>query len=291
MRPAPTELVNFLASNSKFKFADCFTIMLADDETVLRFTSTQGNILATPPGEDDPVLFLAGQVLVRGLKLRSTIGTDVDEQDITLTCKTNYTIGGVPFIKAIRLGLLDGARIKRDRFFLEEDWTTIVGGVTLFSGRVSSVDRIGILEAGLKVKSDLVLMNISMPRNLYQPACLNTLFDGVCSLIKSNFAEQGEVEADSTTTVINWASATADYFDLGTVLFENGQNVGARRTIRRSTGSSLLLVFPLEFEPSAGDDFVAYPGCDKTQATCVNKFNNVANFRGFPFVPVPETAI
>ena len=290
MRNASTELINFLAANNKFKFADCFTLTLVDG-TKLRYTSTQSPIIATPPGEVDPVTFIAGQVFIRGLKLRSAIGIEVDEQEITIGCKPTYLIENVPMIQAIGLGLLDGARIKRDRFFLQEDWTTVVGGVTLFSGKVSNIGKIGILEAQASVVSDLDLLNISMPQNAYQPACLNTLFDGVCSLVKSSFADQGNVEAGSTKTVINWASATAGYYDLGTVLFEDGVNVGLRRTIRRSSGTSFTMVLPLPLTPGEGDSFVAYPGCDKTQSTCLNKFSNQDNFRGFPFVPVPETAI
>jgi len=48
----------------------------------------------------------------------------------------------------------------------------------------------------------------------------------------------------------------------------------------------------LPFAPAAGDVFTAYPGCDKTQATCASpKFSNLVNFEGFPYVPAPETAI
>jgi hypothetical protein len=43
--------------------------------------------------------------------------------------------------------------------------------------------------------------------------------------------------------------------------------------------------------PNTGDTFTAYPGCDKTQNTCTSKFNNLVNFGGFPYVPVPEAAI
>jgi len=53
----------------------------------------------------------------------------------------------------------------------------------------------------------------------------------------------------------------------------------------------MLFNSPLPFAPNAGDAFTAYPGCDKTQNTCTAKFNNLANFEGFPYVPAPETAI
>jgi hypothetical protein len=43
--------------------------------------------------------------------------------------------------------------------------------------------------------------------------------------------------------------------------------------------------------PVAGDNFVVYKGCDKTMTICQNRFSNLANFRGFPFVPPPELAM
>jgi hypothetical protein len=40
-----------------------------------------------------------------------------------------------------------------------------------------------------------------------------------------------------------------------------------------------------------GDGFTVYYGCDHTPGTCQSKFNNLANFRGFPSVPPPQMAI
>ena len=49
-------------------------------------------------------------------------------------------------------------------------------------------------------------------------------------------------------------------------------------------------MYPLPFAPSPGDAFTVYAGCDHTQGTCQGRFNNLANFRGFPYVPPPELA-
>jgi uncharacterized phage protein (TIGR02218 family) len=39
-------------------------------------------------------------------------------------------------------------------------------------------------------------------------------------------------------------------------------------------------------EPIApGDTFLIAAGCDKQFSTCKAKFDNLANFRGFPYVP------
>jgi uncharacterized phage protein (TIGR02218 family) len=36
---------------------------------------------------------------------------------------------------------------------------------------------------------------------------------------------------------------------------------------------------------AAGDTFTVTAGCDKHFDTCVAKFNNAVNFRGFPHIP------
>jgi uncharacterized phage protein (TIGR02218 family) len=35
----------------------------------------------------------------------------------------------------------------------------------------------------------------------------------------------------------------------------------------------------------AGDEYIATAGCDKSLATCRDRFNNVINFRGMPYLP------
>ncbi len=57
-----------------------------------------------------------------------------------------------------------------------------------------------------------------------------------------------------------------------------------------AAGSALALMYPLPFAPATGDAFTVYAGCDHTQGTCQGRFNNLANFRGFPYVPPPQMA-
>jgi uncharacterized phage protein (TIGR02218 family) len=56
-------------------------------------------------------------------------------------------------------------------------------------------------------------------------------------------------------------------------------------------GVSLDLAYPLLNAPATGDAFTVYFGCDHTQFTCTNKFNDLANFRGFPYVPQTTYAV
>ncbi|MEI8325522.1 MAG: phage BR0599 family protein [Betaproteobacteria bacterium] len=70
-----------------------------------------------------------------------------------------------------------------------------------------------------------------------------------------------------------------------------GANAGIGRTIKAQAGGVLTSVQPWPSAVTIGDTFTVYPGCDKTQATCSSKFSNLARFRGYPYVPAPETII
>jgi uncharacterized phage protein (TIGR02218 family) len=41
----------------------------------------------------------------------------------------------------------------------------------------------------------------------------------------------------------------------------------------------------MPFNISAGDEFTIVAGCDKASRTCIEKFNNIINFRGEPDLP------
>ena len=76
----------------------------------------------------------------------------------------------------------------------------------------------------------------------------------------------------------------------GTLVFTSGVNNGASCGIKSAGAGVLALTYPLSALPAVGDTFMAYQGCDHTRATCAAKFNNLASFRGFPFVPPPQSA-
>ena len=111
--------------------------------------------------------YLANSVLVDGLKYKAAVGLDVDQQQITVAARATDTItGGAPFLQALRDGSFDGCEIERYRvFFSDRIGGTAIGSVTLFKGRLGTVDQIGRTSAKLTVNSDLVLLDIDMPRN------------------------------------------------------------------------------------------------------------------------------
>jgi len=291
MKAAPTAVIAALQTNRELAFADCFTITLADG-TIARYTNAQYTV--TIPVSGGPALvFVAGDILIDGLKLKQTCGVDIDEQSVDISFKPTSTIAGLSWPIAVREGRFDNATIDRARAVLTAPGGSVIGdaAVTVFHGIVATVDNIGRLSCKMTVKSMLNKLAVDMPRDIWQPSCLNTLYDGLCTMVKSANGASGAVGTGATLTLIPWSGSTADIYDQGTITFESGVNVGVSRTVQTSTSSGLTLARPLDYLPSAGDNFVVYKGCDKTMATCQGRFGNLANFRGFPFVPPPELSM
>lgn len=283
MKTATTTFKNFLASNKQFVCAEVFDIALTNGVTIYVTT-------ADIPITYNYITYSSTGIQVSGLLYKLNIGLDVDEQTITISASRTMLVNGVPVLDALRSGMFDLARITRTRVYLP-DWVSApVGGILLFTGYVSTIDSLGRTSADLKVKSDLSLLDVQMPRRSYQAGCINVLYDAQCAANRASFTTAGATLSGSTIGLINWASATLSYYDLGTITFTSGANNGLTRTIKQSTGSSLLLSYPLPNTPSIGDTFDATAGCDKTITTCTNRFSNQVNFMGFPFIPASSTA-
>ncbi len=288
MKSASPALVAFLNAaranpDAPIAFADCFT-----------FTLATGTILAYA-NVDQPVVyngltFRADGPLVQGLKYKASVGLEVDKQQITIAARPTDLVNGSPFLNALRDGAFDGATVQRDRAFMSALGTTPIGGVTLFHGRVSTIDNVGRTSATITVASDLVVLDYDMPRNLYSPTCLHTLYDSGCGIPSGTYAASGTVGAGSTATLINFSGALAINAQ-GLIVFTSGVNANVRATVKSvAAGASLALIYPLPSPPATGDAFTVYAGCDHTRATCQSRFSNLANFRGFPFVPPPQIA-
>lgn len=285
MKTASPALQTLLASD-QFYMADLYTITLAGGG-VLRYTAADIDIVANGR------LFTSnGPRFERQSRGRAhwRRGLEVDTLDIEVAPRPADLIDGTPFLAALHMGVLDGAEVQLERAFMPSWGDTSVGTVILFVGRIGDVEA-GRTSATIHVNSHLELLDITMPRNLYQPSCVNTLYDSSCTLNRSLFAVEGAVASGSTESVILCALARpAGWFDLGVVQVTSGANAGFNRMVKSYTPGKLELVSPFPLAFAAGDRFVAYAGCDKTQATCQGKFDNLRHFKGFPYIPPPETA-
>ncbi|MDI9234310.1 DUF2163 domain-containing protein [Limnohabitans lacus] len=286
MKTHTPELIALLNGSSQFIMADLYTITLVTG-TVLRYTSADIDI--THAG----TTYSARGPLIRRGTVRTVVGLEVDQLDMTVSPKpgmSGHLLDGEPFIPASLQGALDGAMVMLQKAFLSSWALPPVGAVVMFYGRVSDVS--GTRSAmPVDVKSALELLNTKLPRNIYQASCMHTLYDSGCAVNKAARTVTGTVTGTNGTG--QWLQSglaqAAGWFDQGVLTFTSGANAGVQRTVKAHSAGQFWFALPLPNAPAVGDAFSVYPGCDKTQATCSAKFNNTPRFRGFPFVPVPET--
>lgn len=84
-----------------------------------------------------------------------------------------------------------------------------------------------------------------------------------------------------------------DYFNLGRVKWTSGNNDGLAMELKSYDPSTRLykLFLPMPQDIAVGDTFEVLPGCDKSLATCIAKFDNAENFQGLPFVPGEDAVL
>jgi uncharacterized phage protein (TIGR02218 family) len=227
--------------------------------------------------------------LIKRSHLSTKVGTEVDSLTVTLQVNPGAVAAGVPLAAFALQGGFDGARLRVERFFASGWGVPPAGSLGMFEGRVADVDA-SATQVQMQVKSGLEVLNIKLPRNLYTASCGHSLYDGGCRVQRSQFTVQGQAGAGSDRRFVAAATAeAAGYFEQGAITFTSGPNAGQVRTVRSHGSEGVGVVFPFPYVPQEGDAFEIVPGCDRRRSTCESKFGNLQNFRGFPFIPVPET--
>ena len=283
MRQASTALIALLNSSTQFAMADLFTFTLPGGE-IYRYSGA-----ATGLSDENGNYFPLGPKVERS-KTKLVIGVQVDELDVKIYPEPTDLLGSIPWLMAVWTGQLDGALLQVERLFMQP-YGTAVGSVVLFSGRISDVDasRTGI---DVKCRSHLELLNIQMPRRLWQQSCTHVFGDNMCLFNRSSLGATFACATGSTATVIQGPPSTGNPYLQGTIIGVTGQNAGQARTVADFVpGQSVTVKLAFLTMPDSGDEFELLPGCDHTLATCTNTFANQAHFGGFPYIPAPENSV
>ena len=278
-------MITLLAQNACV-VADLYTLTLIDG-TIYRFTSYDLDIPYL-----GNVYISTDLIFTRG-RIKRSIGFTVDLMTLDVDSNGAQLMQGLPFLAFAHNGGLDGARLLLERAFMPaaSPVDTSAGVLHGFEGTLQ-INELTRDTVRMEVHSDMERLNMMMPRNVYQPTCGNTLFDTACGLSKAASTVTGTVSINSSNRrVIAMTLTQADgFFNGGTVHFTGGANTGALCTVLNYAGGVFTLMRPLLSAVAAGDAFEACPGCQRTIAACT-AFGNLANFRGHPYIPTPETAI
>lgn len=227
---------------------------------------------------------------ISGVKYRQVRGLQVDSMDLTVLTKATDLVNGVSWDQTALSGAFDGSTIKID-FALLASWGASAESINLFLGTIQDVYR-KELGFGITVVSDADDLNQLVPKLVFQPGCTKTLYAPDCGVARAGFTVAGSVLAATDRVSFTTNLTQADgFFSLGAITFSSGANSGVKRSVKAhiAAGGKVTLSYPLAANLAVGDAFVITAGCDRTRGSngCA-KFNNVINFKGFPYLPMPD---
>jgi len=149
-------------------------------------------------------------------------------------------------------------------------------------GEIKRSDRLFIAE----VRSLTQALQQKIGRE-YVASCWANLGDSDCKVDLGAITVTGVVDTVASLYEFTDTSRAEadDFFHYGLLTFTSGANSGRSMEVKSFDGQTFVLFEAMPEAISAGDEYEVYPGCNKTLATCRDKFANVANFRGFPHIP------
>jgi uncharacterized phage protein (TIGR02218 family) len=171
------------------------------------------------------------------------------------------------------------------------DWSDVSLKVLTARGTLGEVRREGqAFTAELRGLADLLAQESG---RLYTARCGADLGDGKCRIDLAAATVRGNgIVADITGTSMFTADGLAGFadgwFSAGRLTWSSGANSGLAIEVKhhRLDEDVQLTLWQAMPEPIVvGDAFVITAGCDKSFATCRDRFGNTANFRGFPQIP------
>ncbi|MGE4043595.1 MAG: DUF2163 domain-containing protein [Acetobacteraceae bacterium] len=189
----------------------------------------------------------------------------------------------------LRSGLFDGAEV---RVFLVNWANPAQGTMALRRGRLGDVlvTPSGVFQSQLMGFSQVLQQTVG---DLFTPSCRADLGDGKCGIDLDaggwrKIATVASVtDARTFTITVEEPRAVDGWFVDGVVSFTSGANAGRSMEVKAWTqaAATVTLFLPMPAQIAIGDTLTLYPGCRKTVADCRDRFANIINFRGEPFVP------
>lgn len=168
------------------------------------------------------------------------------------------------------------------------NWTDVTQRITMSRGNIGEVKR---EETAFSAEFRSLASKLQQKvGRTYQRTCDARLGDARCgvNLESSTFKASGGtiVSASGRSIVGNSTSGYDDgWFTHGTLEVTSGANAGLFFEVKSHTGNNLTL---WDLPPSpllTGVSYVVRAGCKQDWEVCRDKFNNLANFQGFPDIP------
>lgn len=226
---------------------------------------------------------------ISGSDIRSNSDMAVDNMEVSGAFPDTIVIPEITQ-DDIESGNLNYARV----VMLLLNWATPAAGQMVvrvgFMGPLI-YDSSGFFKTEIRGLADLLSQNIGQ---CYSDKCdVKRFGDARCKFDVSSVTITATVTAVTSRRSFAVSGITTQpqgYFDGGLLTGLTGDNAGFKKQIRIDNGGSsaghIVLFEPFPEDIAIGDTFSMAPGCDRTLATCRDKYTNITNFRGFGvFIP------
>lgn len=123
----------------------------------------------------------------------------------------------------------------------------------------------------------------------FQRNCAADLGDAACKVdlaspVYSTGAAIVSVESDNAFVTAPDAAFDTGFFTDGALLSATGER-HAIKLHEKAAGGDRIVLWAASSSLAAGARVTLKAGCDKSPESCARKFDNIANFRGFPHMP------
>lgn len=158
-----------------------------------------------------------------------------------------------------------------------------------FAGTTGKVE-VSRLSLEIEFRDIFFLLKKNVPPYIYAEQCNVPFGDPIeCTIDLDTIKVTGSAQAGSSDRLlIDAARSEADgYFDRGKVRMDTGTLAGEESVVQEYTTGQFKLMPPFSAAIAAGDQYTAWPHCQKTYGGCVG-LENEDNFLGYRHVPRPE---
>ena len=221
------------------------------------------------------------------------ISRDAQEQEATVKVGTvrvnielgDYTRSIVEVEKIRNQRILD-----RGEFFLYQvGLNDPANNYRLRFNGFTGIVEINRLQMTIEFRDIFFLLKKNVPGPIYGESCNLIFGSALCSVDLDAIDVTGAAAAGSTSVLLVDPGRTeADgFFNRGRILITTGALAGERTTIKSYETGQFELMPPLSGAPSVGDQYQAWPTCQKVYDGCLT-YANTDNFFGFQHIPRPE---
>jgi hypothetical protein len=225
---------------------------------------------------------------MRGDVVQSTI---TNKKELEITLPVNHAVvrrwirGGIPPRRVVV--------IVRRKQLISGD------GERIWAGSILSVSLSGnqakfLIPSMLTENLGRRLPVITVSRN-----CPHILYDANCRVNKASFTNTAQVLTvqDKQFTAVMTPGYAENYAQFGSVLHvPSGESMDITYNTLASFANVVQFTMALPiYEMKVGDYLLISAGCPRTPDVCKTRFDNIANYGGFPFLPkrnpfVPNTS-